>query len=55
MKAAIVKEKGTIPVMGHFDSLVAIEGQVLIHVKAVALSRVSKLRSTIPSLIGFSF
>ncbi|OMF18876.1 alcohol dehydrogenase [Paenibacillus sp. FSL H8-0548] len=45
MKAAIVKEKGAIPVMGHFDSPVATEGQVLINVKAAALSRVSKFRS----------
>lgn len=45
MKAAIVKEKGTIPVMGHFDFPVATDGQVLINVLATALSRVSKFRS----------
>ncbi|WP_218096242.1 quinone oxidoreductase family protein [Paenibacillus solanacearum] len=45
MKAAIVKEKGTIPVMGHFDSPVATGGQVIINVSATALSRVSKFRS----------
>ncbi|MEK5438703.1 MULTISPECIES: quinone oxidoreductase family protein [Paenibacillus] len=45
MKAAIVKKKGTIPVMGHFDSPVATGGQVIINVSATALSRVSKFRS----------
>lgn len=45
MKAAIVKEKGTIPVMGLYDSPVATEGQVIINVAATALSRVSKFRS----------
>ncbi|MCY9594071.1 alcohol dehydrogenase [Paenibacillus chitinolyticus] len=45
MKAAIVKEKGTIPVMGHFDFPVATDGQVVINVSATALSRVSKFRS----------
>ncbi|QMV44762.1 quinone oxidoreductase family protein [Cohnella cholangitidis] len=45
MKAAVVKEKGTIPVMSRFDFPVASDGQVLIHVSATALSRVSKFRS----------
>jgi NADPH:quinone reductase-like Zn-dependent oxidoreductase len=45
MKAAIVKDKGTIPVMGHFDSPVGTEGLVIINVTATALSRVSKFRS----------
>ncbi|WP_094096267.1 quinone oxidoreductase family protein [Paenibacillus physcomitrellae] len=45
MRAAIVKQKGEIPVMGHFDSPVATEGQVIINVSAAALSRVSKFRS----------
>ncbi|WP_433944735.1 quinone oxidoreductase family protein [Paenibacillus sp. SN-8-1] len=45
MRAAIVKEKGTIPVMGHFDSPVATDGQLVINVTAAALSRVSKFRS----------
>lgn len=45
MKAAIVKEKGTIPVLGHFDSPVVTAGEVLIKVSATALSRVSKFHS----------
>ncbi|GGF95957.1 zinc-binding dehydrogenase [Paenibacillus albidus] len=45
MKAAIVKDKGTIPVMGHIASPVATDGQVVINVTATALSRVSKFRS----------
>jgi NADPH:quinone reductase and related Zn-dependent oxidoreductases len=45
MKAAIVQEKGTIPVIGHFDPPVATNEQVLINVSAAALSRVSKFRS----------
>lgn len=45
MKAAIVKEKGKIPVLGHFDSPIATDGQVLVNVSAAALSRVSKFRS----------
>jgi len=45
MKAAIVKEKGTIPVFGHFAPPVAADGQVVINVSAAALSRVSKFRS----------
>lgn len=45
MKAAIVKVKGTIPVMGHFDSPVGTEGLVIINVTTTALSRVSKFRS----------
>ncbi|WP_426454581.1 quinone oxidoreductase family protein [Paenibacillus sp. S-38] len=45
MRAAIVKEKGAIPVIGHFDSPVATDGEVLINVSAAALSRVSKFRS----------
>ncbi|MNU79794.1 Phenolphthiocerol synthesis polyketide synthase type I Pks15/1 [compost metagenome] len=45
MRAAIVKEKGTIPVIGHFDSPVATDGEVIINVSAAALSRVSKFRS----------
>ncbi|WP_256759509.1 zinc-binding alcohol dehydrogenase family protein [Cohnella sp. WQ 127256] len=45
MRAAIVKEKGVIPVMGQFDSPVAIEGEVIVNVTATALSRVSKFRS----------
>ncbi|MEK3721939.1 hypothetical protein [Paenibacillus sp. FSL H8-0034] len=43
MKAAIVKEKESIPVIGHFDSPIATFGEVLINVSATALSRVSKL------------
>lgn len=45
MRAAIVKEKGAIPVIGHFDFPIATDGQVLINVSATALSRVSKFRS----------
>ncbi|MGY4691043.1 quinone oxidoreductase family protein [Salibacterium sp. K-3] len=45
MKAAIVKDKGTIPIMGDFDFPVMTDGQVLINVTASALSRVSKFRS----------
>jgi len=45
MKAAIVEEKGTIPVMGHFDSPIATDGHVIVNVSATALSRVSKFRS----------
>ncbi len=45
MKAAIVKEKGTIPVLDSFDSPIATDGHVLINVTAAALSRVSKFRS----------
>lgn len=45
MRAAVIKDKGTIPVMGHMDSPVATGGQVLIYVTASALSRVSKFRS----------
>lgn len=45
MRAAIVMEKGATPVMGHFDSPVATDGQVIINVSAAALSRVSKFRS----------
>ncbi|UJF35718.1 quinone oxidoreductase family protein [Paenibacillus hexagrammi] len=45
MRAAIVKEMGTTPVMGHFDSPVVKDGHVLINVAAAALSRVSKFRS----------
>ncbi|EFM11037.1 Alcohol dehydrogenase zinc-binding domain protein [Paenibacillus curdlanolyticus YK9] len=45
MKAAIVKEKGTNPVVGQYEAPVATEGQVLINVSAAALSRVSKYRS----------
>lgn len=45
MKAAIVKEKGTIPVIGHFDPPAVTVGEVLIHVSAAGLSRVSKYRS----------
>lgn len=45
MKAAIVKEKGTHPVAGSFESPVATDGHVLINVTAAALSRVSKFRS----------
>ncbi|WMT39402.1 zinc-binding alcohol dehydrogenase family protein [Paenibacillus sp. D2_2] len=45
MRAAIVKAKGAIPVMGYFDSPVATDGEVIITVSATALSRVSKFRS----------
>lgn len=45
MRAAIVKEKGAIPVIGYFDFPVVTDGQVLINVSATALSRVSKFRS----------
>ena len=45
MKAAIVKEKGTHPEVGSFESPVATDGHVLINVTAAALSRVSKFRS----------
>lgn len=45
MRAAIVKEKGTPPVLGHFDSPVGTEGHVVVNVSAAALSRVSKFRS----------
>ena len=45
MKAAIVKEKGTTPVMGQFAPPVATDGHVLVNVSATALSRVSKFRS----------
>ncbi|MWC29136.1 quinone oxidoreductase family protein [Paenibacillus sp. MMS18-CY102] len=45
MKAAIVKEKGTNPVVGQYEAPVATEGEVLINVSAAALSRVSKYRS----------
>lgn len=45
MRAAIVKEKGANPVMGHVDCPVATDGQLLINVSATALSRVSKFRS----------
>lgn len=45
MRAAIVKAKGVIPVMGQFDSPVATEGEVIVNVTATALSRVSKFRS----------
>ncbi len=40
-----MKEKGTIPVMGHFESPVTTDGEVIINVSATALSRVSKFRS----------
>ncbi|GIP22216.1 zinc-binding alcohol dehydrogenase family protein [Paenibacillus sp. J22TS3] len=45
MKAAIVKEKGAVPVIGHMDSPVATDGLVVINVSAAGLSRVSKFRS----------
>jgi len=45
MKAALVMNKGTLPVIGHIDSPVATDGHVLINVTATALSRVSKFRS----------
>ncbi|WP_159887725.1 quinone oxidoreductase family protein [Paenibacillus puerhi] len=45
MKAAIVKEKGTNPVLGQFDSPVATDGLVVVNVSVAALSRVSKFRS----------
>lgn len=45
MKAALVKNKGTIPVLGHMDSPIVTDGHVLINVTATALSRVSKFRS----------
>ncbi|WP_068621374.1 quinone oxidoreductase family protein [Paenibacillus tuaregi] len=45
MKAAIVKEKGAIPVIGHMDFPVATDGLVVINVSAAGLSRVSKFRS----------
>lgn len=45
MRAAIVKEKGTPPVLGHFDPPVVTEGHVVVNVSAAALSRVSKFRS----------
>lgn len=45
MKAAIVKEKGTNPVVGNFESPIAADNQVLINVSTAALSRVSKYRS----------
>lgn len=62
MKAAIVKEKGTIPIFGEFASPVAAEGQVMVNVTAVGLSRLSKFRSmglhytselTFPLVAGF--
>jgi len=62
MKAAIVKEKGTFPVIGEFASPVAAEGQHLVNVKAAGLSRLSKFRSmglhysselTFPLVAGF--
>ncbi|RNB57756.1 zinc-binding alcohol dehydrogenase family protein [Brevibacillus gelatini] len=45
MMAAIVKEKGTPPVLGQFDPPVVTEGHVIVNVSATALSRVSKFRS----------
>lgn len=45
MKAAIVKEIGTTPVLGQFDSPVASDGEVIINVSAAALSKLSKFRS----------
>ncbi|HIW33799.1 MAG TPA: zinc-binding alcohol dehydrogenase family protein [Candidatus Paenibacillus intestinavium] len=45
MKAAIIKDKGVIPEIGHFESPVATDGLVIIDVSATALSRVSKFRS----------
>lgn len=45
MRAAIVKEKGTPPVLGQFDPPVVTEGHVIVNVSATALSRVSKFRS----------
>lgn len=45
MKAAIVKEKGTVPVVGQFESPVAKEGHVIVNVTASSLSRVSKYAS----------
>lgn len=45
MKAAIVKELGATPVYGEFDSPAATEGQVLVNVRAAALSKLSKFRS----------
>lgn len=45
MQAAIVKEKGTLPVIGDFASPVTAEGQVVVNVTAAGLSRLSKFRS----------
>lgn len=45
MRAAIVKKKGTNPVLGRFEAPVATEGHVIVKVTAAALSRVSKYRS----------
>lgn len=61
MRAAIVKEQGATPVMGHFKIPIVKEGHVVINVSATALSRVSKFRSmgmhyssevTFPSVAG---
>ncbi len=45
MKAAVVKEKGAIPVFDRFDSPVASGGEVIVNVSAAALSKLSKFRS----------
>ncbi|USB33915.1 zinc-binding alcohol dehydrogenase family protein [Paenibacillus sp. YPG26] len=45
MKAALVKEKGVIPVIGQFETPAGVDGKVVVHVSAAALSRVSKGRS----------
>lgn len=45
MKAAIVKEMGATPVFGQFDPPAASDGDVIINVSAVALSKLSKFRS----------
>ncbi|MDU0330989.1 MULTISPECIES: quinone oxidoreductase family protein [Paenibacillus] len=45
MKAAIIHAKGQSPVYGEFDTPVATDGKVLVHVKASALSNLSRALS----------
>ena len=45
MKAAIIHAKGQSPVYGEFETPVATDGKVLVHVKASALSNLSRALS----------
>ena len=46
MKAAIVKAPKSSPVYGDFDEPVAQEGQTVVHVKASALTQLTKSRAS---------
>ena len=46
MKAAIVKAPKSLPVYGDFDEPVAREGQTIVHVKASALTQLTKSRAS---------